>query len=126
MRMIAVVGTLSVTLLLGGCFEGPQGPAGSQGAAGPAGPQGKQGPAGPAGVAGAKGDKGDKGESGSVGIRVVKLSASDCDATHNCNVSCGAGEQLMSVSCAGGELTLTANGAQCANSNGALAACMRK
>jgi hypothetical protein len=94
-----------MSLVLGGCFEGPKGEKGDngdRGAAGPPGPKGDVGPTGPQGVAGPPGPKGDagppgpKGERGPIGLtgtpglRMVSSQA---------RISCAEDEQLVSAYC---------------------------
>jgi hypothetical protein len=102
---------------------GPPGSKGEQGPPGPQGPKGDQGPPGHAGLQGAKGDKseqGAKGEQGppgpagapgpegdpgagaaapatAAGLHVVRQDS--CEGASDCNLACGAGEKLASVTC---------------------------
>jgi hypothetical protein len=112
-----------MSLLLAGCFEGPQGAKGEQGAQGAAGPQGQQGPqgppgergppgpegatgaigragpagpigpAGPAGPPGPAGPKGDSGPIGLAGSPGLRM------MTSQTRISCGADETLVSAYC---------------------------
>jgi Collagen triple helix repeat (20 copies) len=141
-------------------LAGPPGPKGEQGPPGPQGGKGDQGPAGPPGPQGAKGDKGDKGEPGTkgeqglagppgpagpqgakgeaataidtsaaVGLHVVRQDS--CASGSDCNLTCGTGETLASVTCPQGTVSITKTGeteaVSCANSPGpALALCVPK
>ena len=141
-------------------LAGPVGPKGEQGPPGPQGPKGDQGPPGHAGLQGQngeKGDKGDKGEQGAkgeqgppgpagpagppgpkgeaasvpptAGLHVVRQDS--CESGPGCNLACGSGETLASVTCPQGAISLTKNGdteaVSCANSPGpALALCVAK
>jgi hypothetical protein len=141
-------------------LAGPPGPKGEQGPPGPQGGKGDQGPAGPPGPQGAKGDKGDKGEPGTkgeqglagppgpagpqgakgeaaaaldtsaaVGLHVVRQDS--CASGSDCNLTCGTGETLASVTCPQGMVSITKTGdteaVSCANSPGpALALCVPK
>jgi hypothetical protein len=123
MRTAMTVVALLAALALAGCFEGPKGPAGAQGDAGP------QGPAGVKGDAGLQGPAGPPGPMGSSGLRALRQTA--CGQTSNCDLTCGPGERLVSVTCPGGSLTITKNAdieaAACSNANGpALALCMKQ
>jgi hypothetical protein len=141
-------------------LAGPPGPKGEQGPPGPQGGKGEQGPAGPPGSQGAKGEKGDTGEPGvkgeqglagppgpagpqgakgdpgvgaaapaaTAGLHVVRQDS--CEGASGCNVACGAGETLASVTCPQGAVSISKNGdtesASCTNSAGpALALCVR-
>ena len=141
-------------------LAGPPGPKGEQGPPGPQGGKGDQGPAGPPGPQGGKGDKGDKGEPGTkgeqglagppgpagpqgakgeaaaaldtsaaVGLHVVRQDS--CTGGSDCNLTCGTGETLASVTCPQGTVSITKTGeteaVSCANSPGpALALCVPK
>lgn len=116
---------------------GLAGPKGEQGSPGPQGSKGDQGPPGPPGLQGAKGDKGDNGEqgpkgeqgaNGGAGLHVVRQDS--CEGSSNCNLACGAGESLASVTCPQGVISITKSGdtetASCSNSPGpAMALCVR-
>ena len=118
---------------------GPQGGKGEQGGPGPQGPQGakgEQGPPGPQGAQGAKGEQGapgptgpagqaGPGSAGATGLHALKQDR--CDTSAHCNLECGPGEKLVSVTCPGGtiELSKTDEAATCSNSPGpALAFCI--
>jgi hypothetical protein len=141
---IAVVAVLAA-FSLAGCFEGPQGPAGPQGAAGPPGPQGETGavgpvgptgatgPPGPAGVVGPPGPPGPAGPAepsglgGSLGLRAITQET--CGKA--CELACGPGEKLVSVTCPGGLIRIgkavDPETATCSNSSGpALALCIKR
>jgi hypothetical protein len=92
--------------------QGPAGPQGAQGIQGVPGPQGQAGAQGPQGAQGApgekgekgdKGDKGDKGEAVFTGLRSVQADG---------EVSCDAGEMLVSAFCPSGG---SPDGAKCTN-----------
>jgi hypothetical protein len=107
---------------------GVTGPKGEQGSAGPQGPKGEQGPPGPQGQKGEKGDKGEQGASGGASLHIVRQDK--CEGSANCNLACGAGETIASVTCPQGVVSITKNGdtetASCSNSPGpALALCVR-
>jgi len=147
MRTSIAVVALLAAFSLAGCFEGPQGPSGPQGVAGPQGPQGQKGdvgppgpagrdglpgPAGPPGPAGSPGPPGSSGPagprglSGAAGLRA--LSREGCGG--KCELACGAGEKLVSVTCPGGTISIRrsadAETASCSNASGpALALCMQ-
>ena len=100
MQRILIAVVMGTAVMLAGCGRdpgpkgetGPQGPAGPQGAQGlqgVPGPQGQQGPQGPQGVPGTKGDPGPAGAS----VRSVQADG---------QVSCDAGENLVSVFCPSG------------------------
>jgi hypothetical protein len=132
---IAVVAVLAA-FSLAGCFEGPQGPAGPQGAAGPPGPQGETGAAGPVGPTGATGPPGPAGVvgpagpsglGGSLGLRAITQET--CGKA--CELACGPGEKLVSVTCPGGLISVgkavDPETATCSNSSGpALALCIKR
>ncbi|SRR5579863_2039685 len=139
MRLPIVFATLAVSLLLAGCFEGPQGPqgpAGAPGAAGPRGETGAPGPAGPPGPAGAAGGVGPAGPAGPAGAPgpagiagLQALSSSTCQT--KCELICPAGEKLVSVTCPGGTIHFEKNAdsdmATCVGSTDtALALCMSR
>ncbi len=122
MRVSTAVIALAVSLLLAGCFEGPQGPAGQQGAAGPPGPAGQQGVAGPIGP------QGPPGPVGATGLHALRQ---ECGANSNCDLTCSPGERMVSATCPGGAISITRNAdidsATCSNSPGpALALCMKQ
>jgi hypothetical protein len=117
MRLSLAVVALVAAFSLAGCFEGPQGPPGPQGAAGPQGAQGAKGDTGPAGAAGATG--------------LHALRQDTCGSANACDLTCGAGEKLVSVTCPGGAITINktaeGEGASCSNTPGpALALCLRQ
>jgi hypothetical protein len=134
---------------------GPVGPKGEQGPPGPQGGKGDQGPPSPPGPQGAKGEQGDKGDKGEPGAKgeqgpagpAAPLAASansaigaggfhivrqdKCGASSGCNLACGSGESLASVTCPQGVVSITKDGdtenASCVNSPGAaLALCVAK
>jgi hypothetical protein len=154
MRKSGAFVVLTLALFLSACGQGQQGPKGDQGPPGPQGAKGDQGPPGPPGVAGQKGeqgqpgpqgakgeqgppgpqgpkgekgDKGEQGASGSASLHVVRQDS--CQGSSNCNLACGAGETLASITCPQGAVSITKNGdtetASCSNSPGpALALCV--
>jgi collagen triple helix repeat protein len=110
--------------------KGEQGPPGPQGAKGDQGPPGAQGPAGPKGAQGSAGPPGPSGQAGpsnSSGLHVVRQ---DACQDNKCDLACNAGEQIASVTCPGGTISIGKNGdiesASCASSPGpALALCVK-
>jgi Collagen triple helix repeat (20 copies) len=113
---------------------GPQGPKGEQGIAGPQGPQGAKGEQGPPGPQGSQGQKGEPGAAGPAGpaasanLRVVRQDKCEDSA---CKLTCGQGEAIASVTCPGGNVTISKDGdtetAACASSPGpALALCLKQ
>jgi hypothetical protein len=108
MRAFSVI-AVGLALTLAGCGKepgpkgdpgpqgsaGPQGAQGLQGVPGPQGQAGAQGPQGPQGSKGEKGDKGDKGDAGPAGAGIRSVQADG-------DVSCDAGETLVSVFCPAG------------------------
>jgi hypothetical protein len=122
---------------------GPQGPAGAKGEQGPPGPQGAKGEQGPPGAQGPTGPKGEQGAAGapgpsaqagaagsasSNGLHVVRQDSCQDD---KCELACNAGEQIASVTCPGGTISIGKNAdvesASCTNSHGpALALCVRQ
>ena len=154
MRKSGAFVVLTLTLFLSACGQGQQGPKGDQGPPGPQGAKGDQGPPGPPGVAGQKGEqgqpgpqgakgeqgppgpqgpkgeKGDKGEQGASGAPSLHVVRQDsCQGSSNCNLACGAGETLASITCPQGAVSITKNSdtetASCSNSPGpALALCV--
>lgn len=124
MRVSIAVVALVAAFSLAGCFEGPQGPAGPQGPQGEKGAMGPAGLAGPAGPAGPVGAAGPPGPAGSAGLHALKQDTCPGNA---CEFTCSAGETLVSVTCPGGTIALTSDGASCSNTPGpALALCMRQ
>jgi hypothetical protein len=121
MRAALTMVALAAAFALAGCFEGPQGPAGAQGDAGPQGAPGVKGDTGAAGPAGPAGP------AGSTGLHALRQA---CASGNNCDLTCGPGEKLISVTCPGGTIQITRNAdieaASCSNSPGpALALCMK-
>jgi hypothetical protein len=148
MRKSAAVVVFTLAVFLSACGQGQQGPKGEQGPPGPQGAKGDQGPPGPPGVAGAKGEQGQpgpqgpqgeqgppgpqggKGDQGPPGAGLHVVRQDSCQGASNCNLACGAGETLASVTCPQGAVSITKNGdtetASCSNSPGpALALCVR-
>jgi hypothetical protein len=112
MRVTIAIIALVTALSLVGCSKGPQGPAGAQGPPGPQGPQGEQGPPGPQGP--------------STGLHVLRQDS--CDTGRGCNLACGPGEKLASVTCPGGTISFSKNAeeATCSHSRGpTLALCVK-
>jgi hypothetical protein len=113
---------------------GPQGSKGDQGIPGPQGPQGakgEQGPPGPQGSQGAKGDAGAPGPAGPAASSALAVVRQDKCEDGGCNLSCKQGETIASVTCPGGNVSLSKNGdnetAACTNSPGpALALCLKQ
>jgi hypothetical protein len=121
MRATSIAIVCVLALGLAGCLQGEKGDRGPQGVPGMKGDKGAKGDKGD------KGEKGDKGDPGFAGIRVIRIEGSGaCGPAGTCNVNCNDNEQLMSVTCMGGEMTPFPNGAQCSNSHGVIAACMRR
>jgi collagen triple helix repeat protein len=123
MRATLPIIAIVAALALSGCFEGPQGPAGPQGDAGPQGPQGDKGDTGPIGPAGAPGAPGSSG--------LHALRQGNCGQASNCDLTCGPGEKLISVTCPGGTIAISRNAdieaATCSSATGpALALCMKQ
>jgi hypothetical protein len=118
-------------------IPGPQGPQGPHGDQGPPGPQGPQGAKGEPGSQGAKGEPGAPGPAGpaasaapaaSTGLHVVRQEK--CE-DGGCNLSCKEGEAIASITCPGGNVSLSKNGdtetAACTGSPGpALALCLKE
>jgi hypothetical protein len=119
--------------------KGEQGPPGPQGAKGDQGPPGAQGPVGPkgeqgiAGIAGPSGQTapsvqaGSAGAPGASGVHVVRQDTCQDD---KCELACNAGEQIASVTCPGGTISIGKNAdiesASCTSSPGpALALCVK-
>ena len=126
MNKFRLVVAFAASLLLTGCYEGPQGPPGAPGTRGPAGPQGatgsrgQDGERGPLGPVGPQGPKGDRGEPGTTtGIRLVQNTGD--------TLTCNEGEVLASVRCGdGATATVTQNrSAKCA-AGGVVGICMRQ
>jgi hypothetical protein len=109
-----IVGALSLTLA--GCFEGPKGDTGPAGSAGKDGVAGPAGPAGKDGTPGKDGAAGKDGATGSVNLRVVK---------GNGALACGAGEQMIALTCQGQTGTITDANGQCASDAAGTAVCMK-
>ena len=150
MRKSLPVVVLTLAVFLSACGQGQQGPKGEQGPPGPQGAKGDQGPPGPDGVTGSKGEqgnpgphgakgeqgppgpqgpKGDQGPPGTSGLHVVRQDS--CKGSSKCDLACGAGETLASVTCPQGAVSVTKSGdtetASCSNSPGpALALCVRQ
>ena len=103
-------------------LAGPPGPKGEQGPPGPQGGKGEQGLAGPPGPAGPQGAKGEAAAaldtSAAVGLHVVRQDS--CMGGSDCNLTCGTGETLASVTCPQGTVSITKTGeteaVSCANS----------
>jgi hypothetical protein len=117
--LVAVIAAVAVAA----CSQGPQGPAGQQGEAGP------QGPPGPKGDAGPQGPSGPQGPVGATGLHVLRKEA--CGQQGGCDLTCSPGEKLVSVTCPGGNVSITTNAdiesAACGNTPGpALALCMKQ
>ena len=92
---------------------GPQGSKGDQGIPGPQGPQGakgEQGPPGPQGSQGAKGDAGAPGPAGPAASTALSVVRQDKCEDGGCNLSCKQGEAIASVTCPGGNVSLSKNG----------------
>jgi hypothetical protein len=115
MRLSIAVIALLTGFSLAGCFEGPQGPQGPEGPPGPPGPQGERGvpgsaglagPPGPPAAAGGVGPAGPAGPAGPTGptptAALHPLSAPACET--KCELICGPGEKLVSVTCPGGTI----------------------
>ena len=128
---------------------GPQGPAGAKGEQGPPGPQGAKGDQGPPGAQGPAGAKGEQGVAGAPGpsgpagptgqarppgpassssVHVVRQDTCQDD---KCDLACIAGEQIASVTCPGGTISIGKNAdiesASCMSSPGpALALCVKQ
>jgi hypothetical protein len=105
---------------------GPQGAVGPQGPPGPTGPRGPDGAGGGIGPAGPAGQPGPPGPAGAGGLRALTEPA--CGA--RCELICGPGEKLVSVTCPGGTAHIEqgdeANSASCIGAPGpAIALCMR-
>jgi hypothetical protein len=123
MRRSILVAVGGVALLLAACGRdpGPKGDAGPQGPAGPQGAQGVQGAPGPQGQPGAQGAQGPQGLQGVPGpkgdpgqaIRSVQADG---------EVSCDAGETLVSVFCPSGGAS---DGAKCGTPP-AIGLCLKK
>lgn len=124
-------------------LPGPQGPQGPHGDQGPPGPQGPQGPKGEPGDPGPPGSQGAKGEQGPPGPAGPAASAAPAASTAlhvvrqekcedgGCNLSCKEGEAIASITCPGGNVSLSKNGdtetAACSGSPGpALALCLKE
>lgn len=113
---------------------GPQGAAGSKGEQGPPGPQGakgEQGPPGAQGPAGPKGEQGVAGAPGPAGSSSVHVVRQDTCQDDKCDLACNAGEQIASVTCPGGTISIGKNAdietASCMSSPGpALALCVKQ
>jgi hypothetical protein len=117
MRRILMAVVVGSAVMLAGCGRdpgpkgetGPQGPAGPQGAQGlqgvpgPQGQQGAQGQQGPQGPQGPQGAPGARGEAGAAGTSIRPVEADG-------QVSCDAGETLVSVFCPSGGAS---DGAKC-------------
>jgi Collagen triple helix repeat (20 copies) len=121
--------------------QGPPGPQGARGEQGIPGPQGAQGPKGDQGPPGPQGPHGEKGEQGppgpaasaapaaaSTNLHIVRQDK--CEDGIGCNLACGQGEAIASVTCPRGNVWLSKNGdaetASCTNSPGpALALCLK-
>ena len=106
---------------------GPQGPAGPKGEQGTVGPQGAIGAAGPAGPAGSPGQAGPPGSAAGNVFHVVRQ---DVCEDNKCDLACNAGEQIASITCPGGTISIGKNAdvesASCTSSPGpALALCVR-
>ena len=107
---------------------------GDQGIPGPQGPQGakgEQGPPGPQGSQGTKGDAGAPGPAGPAASTALSVMRQDKCEDGGCNLSCKQGETIASVTCPGGNVSLSKNGdtetASCTNSPGpALALCLKQ
>ncbi len=157
MRQFIVIATAIAALMIAGCSPGPQGQKGDQGPPGPQGakgeqgppgpqgskgeqgipgPQGPQGPKGDQGPPGPQGQQGQKGDQGAAGLAAPAASTSlhvvrqDKCEDGGCKLSCGEGEAIASVTCPGGNISLSKNGeaetAACTNSPGpALALCVK-
>jgi hypothetical protein len=122
---IAVIAVIAViaAISLAGCSKGPEGPAGAQGQPGPQGPPGKQGEQGVAGPVGPPGPM------GSTGLHAVRHAT--CAPSNNCDLTCGPGERLVSVTCPGGKIEISRNAgvesAACSDTPGpAFALCMKE
>jgi len=150
MRLSIAVVALIAAFTLTGCFEGPQGPAGPQGVAGPPGPQGPKGdtgaigqtgsrglpgeagPIGPPGPPGSPGPSGPTGLAGSSAASPLGLHAITIEACgRSCEIACGAGEKLVSVTCPGGAIRIGKAAepemATCRDASGpALGLCMKQ
>ncbi|MDO9412182.1 MAG: hypothetical protein Q7T81_06370 [Pseudolabrys sp.] len=105
--------------------KGEQGAQGAAGAPGPAGPAGQAGPAGAAGPAGPAGPAGAKGEQGAAASALRVIRANTCPGDR-CEAQCESTEQLVSLTCIGGQASLSGEGAVCTGSQGIIAACTRK
>jgi hypothetical protein len=119
--------------------KGEQGPPGPQGAKGDQGPPGAQGPGGPKGEQGIAGQAGPSGQTapsvqagsagapGASGVHVVRQDTCQDD---KCELACNAGEQIASVTCPGGTISIgkdaDVESASCTSSPGpALALCVK-
>jgi len=152
MRLSIAVVALIAAFSLTGCFDGPQGPPGPKGEAGAAGPQGPKGDVGPIGQTGSRGQPGQAGPigppgppgppgapgpsgppgsaganaaAGSPGLHAITIEA----CGKSCELACGAGQKLVSVTCPGGTIRIhkaaEPETATCNNASGpALGLCM--
>jgi len=123
MRVNVALVALIVTVAVAACSQGPQGPSGPQGETGSQGPPGAKGDAGP------QGPQGPQGPVGATGLHVLRKDT--CGQGNNCDLTCSPGEKLVSVTCPGGNITITTNAdidsAACGNTPGpALALCMKQ
>jgi hypothetical protein len=148
MRKPIAIAVLMSFVLVGACSPGPQGPKGDQGPPGPKGeqgpPGGPPGPVGPQGPVGPPGPRGPDGAGGGIGPAgppgppgppgptggggLHALSEPQCGA--RCDLICGPGERLVSVTCPGGTIHIEQgdelNAASCTGTSGpAIALCVR-
>lgn len=118
--------------------QGPPGPQGAKGDKGPPGPQGPAGPKGEQGTAGPQGTLGQAGPPGPAGSRgeasassaVFHVVRQDICEDNKCDLACNAGEQIASVTCPGGTISIGKDAdvetASCMSSPGpALALCVK-
>ena len=87
--------------------------------------KGDAGPPGPAGPQGPQGAKGDPGQAAFASLHPLRL---DTCPNNTCDLTCGPGEKLVSVTCSG-PISFTKSGdseaASCASPGPALVLCMK-
>jgi len=123
MRLSPTIVTLVAIVMVAACSQPQPGPAGPQG------DTGSQGPPGPQGATGPQGPPGPPGPVGATGLHALRQES--CAPSNTCDLTCSPGEQLISVTCPGGTITINRSGgieaAACGGTPGpALALCMKQ